>query len=400
MTPRYMSHTVSPARLFLFLSLFFIQLGVKGQPTLLQLVPADTLVDINDIFTVVVQVNATPPRQVDGGEVHLNFDPNVLEVLSLRAGSSLPITLVAPNFDNTLGRIAYAAGVFSPRPTGTFDLLTIVFRAKGGSQGSGINYEFTIPSRNTSVTSGGLDVLDGTDTSRIEVYEPYVAVSPRVLLEGAKADAGSLLRDDLRQGAWIPMTEPYTAAGFTQVGQGGGESLSPGLLGVGGNDALVDWVFLELRNGFIPSVVFATSSGLLQRDGDIIAPDGSSEIRFMGILPGSYYLVVKHRNHLGVMSATPLSMDTARISVDFTSPSQPIFGFSNYRINLNGSGLLALPTGDINASGGIDLSDRNDCWNARNQEGYLSEDVDLDGKVSASDRVQCWNNRGISSTLP
>ena len=61
--------------------------------------PATTAVEVGDPFRVEVQVVAgTQP--VDGAEVHLTFDPDLLHVQSLAAGSHLPTQILPPAFDN------------------------------------------------------------------------------------------------------------------------------------------------------------------------------------------------------------------------------------------------------------------------------------------------------------
>ena len=60
-----------------------------------------------------------------------------------------------------------------------------------------------------------------------------------------------IMRDDLRRASQIPNVEPYSTFGnprFTHYGGGGGEILGSGVLTVAGNDAIVDWVFVELRD--------------------------------------------------------------------------------------------------------------------------------------------------------
>jgi len=60
---------------------------------------------------------------------------------------------------------------------------------------------------------------------------------------------------------------------------------------------------------------------LLQRDGDIVNADGTSPLFFSGIAGGNYYVSIKHRNHLGVMSAAAQALAYAPTTVDFTSTS-------------------------------------------------------------------------------
>ncbi|MBK6344297.1 MAG: hypothetical protein IPF41_17440 [Flavobacteriales bacterium] len=110
------------------------------------------------------------------------------------------------------------------------------------------------------------------------------------------------MRDDLRVAGMIPSTEPYSAI----YGGPGGETVAPSVLAVTGNNAIVDWVRVELRT--LPTgPTVAAAHGLVQRDGDVVSADGFSALR-LNTTDGLYHVVVRHRNHLAVMSASALSM--------------------------------------------------------------------------------------------
>lgn len=74
----------------------------------------------------------------------------------------------------------------------------------------------------------------------------------------------------------FPLTEPYTALGFTSTGGGGGETINATVLTTTGNDAIVDWVFVQLRSSTDNTSVQYTRCALVQRDGDVVDVDGSS----------------------------------------------------------------------------------------------------------------------------
>ncbi|MEM9849802.1 MAG: alpha-amylase family glycosyl hydrolase, partial [Bacteroidota bacterium] len=119
---------------------------------------------------------------------------------------------------------------------------------------------------------------------------------------------GALMRSELNDLAQIPITEPFSALpNFTHVGRGGGESILSAALDNTGNDAIVDWVFVELRDALDNTQVVATRSALLQKDGDIVDMDGVSPLAFQ-VLSGDYYVVVKHRDHLGIMTAATVNL--------------------------------------------------------------------------------------------
>ncbi|MBK9196281.1 MAG: hypothetical protein IPO17_15150 [Flavobacteriales bacterium] len=118
--------------------------------------------------------------------------------------------------------------------------------------------------------------------------------------------------------------EPYSAQGYAQVG-GGGETVAPGIFTVTGNNAIVDWVLLELRNGAGFQQVMATRSVLVQRDGDVVDLDGTSPVSFEATA-GSYAVVVRHRNHLGVMTAGLVALGNAPVTIDFTLAGTSTYG--------------------------------------------------------------------------
>lgn len=126
-----------------------------------------------------------------------------------------------------------------------------------------------------------------------------VDVSLKVMLGGPyDADTG-LMSDQLRTLNLIPTHSPY--AGTT-------DKVTASILSVTGNNAIVDWVRVELRSPQDENEVLYTRAALLQRDGDVVDVDGVSPVSFPDAVPGDYYVCVSHRNHLGVMTATAMSL--------------------------------------------------------------------------------------------
>ena len=113
--------------------------------------------------------------------------------------------------------------------------------------------------------------------------------------------------------------------GYAHSGGGGGETVAGGILATTGNNAIVDWVLVELRNSANSAQVLASRSALLQRDGDVVDVDGTSGV-FFNRPPGSYFVAVRHRNHLGLMSASAVALTGTTISVNFTLSRTLTFG--------------------------------------------------------------------------
>ncbi|MBI1223636.1 MAG: hypothetical protein GC192_00235 [Bacteroidetes bacterium] len=135
---------------------------------------------------------------------------------------------------------------------------------------------------------------------------------------------GVLMRDDLRTKDLLPTMEPFTALSskFKHKGKSGGEVLQSSLLQVTGPNAIVDWVFVEVRDSVSSGNVLATRSALLERDGDVVTVDGSDLLVFPELKEGNYYVAVRHRNHLGLMTDATLYLSSlAPPSIDFTDPN-------------------------------------------------------------------------------
>jgi hypothetical protein len=163
-----------------------------------------------------------------------------------------------------------------------------------------------------------------TDPSVLTVVSP-IRLDARVWLGGAYDALATLMRDDLRTQSLIPLTEPYTALGYTHSGDGGGETIAPALLNITGPTAIVDWVLLELRSTAQPSTVLHSRAALLRRDGRITDKDGTSPVAFAAPA-GTYRLALLHRNHLGVISAAPIALSSTATTWDTRTTATALFG--------------------------------------------------------------------------
>ena len=142
-----------------------------------------------------------------------------------------------------------------------------------------------------------------------------------VYLQGAYTNSpDDLMRDDLRVKEVIPLNEPFTALpDFEHAGDGGGETINKSILIVTGKNAIIDWVLIELHDESNNNLR-ATSSALLQRDGDIVDTDGVSFVKF-NVPNGDYRVTVRHRNHLGVTTKDALTFEAGALpaNADFNT---------------------------------------------------------------------------------
>ena len=188
---------------------------------------------------------------------------------------------------------------------------------KEGGGGDHVSLYWQTPTNSTRT------IIPGSVLARWLDCPPSVVV--RTNLQGAFVTANNLMRDNLRSSSLIPATEPFTGLGFTHVGGGGGETVSPAMLAVTGKNAIVDWVLVELRNATTPATIIATRSALLQRDGDVVGTNNSTRLLF-NVANGNYQVAVRHRNSLGVMTGSARALGANAVSVDFTQPSTVTYG--------------------------------------------------------------------------
>jgi hypothetical protein len=250
----------------------------------------------------------------------------------------------------------------------------------------------------TVVVRGGCGA-DVTSTGAIVTLEG-VSLQLKAFLEGAYKTTDGLMLDALTTrtpafSSLIPTIEPFTnlaltLTGFTHRGGGGNETTTQAVLQVSGNDAIVDWVFIELRAKNNPTIVLYTRSALIQRDGDIVDMDGISPVIFPAATNDNYYIALKHRNHLGCRPLSSVALSATPTTLDFTNNSLTFYG-SRPALKQLSTRIYAMYASDANHDGIINAVDKNSFWRLQNgTRGYLHADFDLNGLVNAVDKNAFW----------
>ena len=202
------------------------------------------------------------------------------------------------------------------------------------------------------------EILDYLDP----VVNPYIRLSLRAFLQGVYSSSTGLMADDLRRLGYLPKQQPYgslsSSFGYTNslnaaspFGHIGQETLADTIYNRTGNEAAVDWVLIELRDAIAPEKRIMTHASVLLRNGQIVdGKTGSKEIVIHDVKPGNYYVALDHRNHLGVMTASPMALSTVSTLIDFTTPKTATYGKNAQLAN---STMAMLWAGDVNNSNTI-----------------------------------------------
>ena len=250
---------------------------------------------------------------------------------------ALPILL-------TTSIISCIRDTFSTLKATVFGLATVEWytQATGGTPVfTGLNFK---PSGNVSANTVFYAQARSTDptcptaisTGRVmatvNAQDCSLRLLPKVYLQGSLFGvfSGPLMRDDLRVKNLIPRKSPYVAWNPITAAD---TITSNTVLTVTGADAIVDWVFVELRDADDSTIVVDSRSALLQRDGDIVEVDGTSPITFNTFASADYFVAIRHRNHLGVMSQTALPLTQVVSTVDFRSATTPTYVLANSPIH-------------------------------------------------------------------
>lgn len=229
-----------------------------------------------------------------------------------------------------------------------------------------------------------VEVTNGVDTiigSRWSFTTGDHLLNVKVFLEGPFNES------DMKTGLTekIPLAQPYSGPPWNYEGTESVTEIPPDV---------VDWVLIELRdapeaNFALPETGIARQAAFLLNDGSVVGLDGSSVLSFNHSSIQSFFVIVWHRNHLGIISAEPLLNTSGIFNYDFTSAAEKIHGGENGCSALDNYfwGMIA---GDSNSDGLIDETDKTGWDIHAGYESYLLNDLNLDQQTNNQDKNDYW----------
>ena len=166
-----------------------------------------------------------------------------------------------------------------------------------------------------------------------------------------------------------------------------------------------DWVLVELRDApsagsAIGSTSIAKQAAFLLNNGSVVGLDGYSHLRFNKAISQGLFVVVWHRNHLGIISANGLTASGGVYHYDFSTAITQVYnGGDGYK--KIATGVYGMVGGDANGDGHINGTDKTLWTNNVGTKGYKATDHNMDSEVNNQDKNGTWAKNGLySSQVP
>lgn len=158
--------------------------------------------------------------------------------------------------------------------------------------------------------------------------------------------------------------------------------------------AIIDWIMLESREPHDSSIVIDTVFGFLTSEGKMLSLDGLPNLQWLNAKDSSW-LVVKHRNHLGICTPSVTYLDSlGHYQNNFSTSLSQVWqdpAVSHDPMTELKAGVFGMIRGDANGNGKNNVADviKAKLASEPNQSDiYLLEDVNLNGKTNVGDLVQ------------
>jgi len=193
-----------------------------------------------------------------------------------------------------------------------------------------------------------------------------------------------------------PAGQPYHIAPWNYWGEEGinftDESYS---------EDVVDWMLISIRRNIRKHTEVGQVATLLTKDGRI---QTKIDYPVRSQIADSLYIVVEHRNHMGIMSPDLLPVINGVIQYDFTQQDSYRTPGSVGQKNIGD--IWTMLIGDIDQISDIQSYDINandkTIWTIENGifDIYHPADLNMDGDISAPDNILWLRNNGSNSRVP
>jgi hypothetical protein len=258
------------------------------------------------------------------------------------------------------------------------NIWTLWYSVNGSTWIVGTKFHHALAVAKVGVFAGNAGSTPPAHTGKVDYFRTDgVTLNLKAYLQGPYVALGDTMSAFL--GANIPAKHPYGVAPWNYTGTDSVVAVPAGV---------VDWVLLTLRSGTAAGTGVDTMAAFMKQNGSIMALDGTSPVFFPGVKYGNYYVVLRHRNHLAIMTADALPLNRASALYDFTTAQSKAYGTDAMKgFGTGNTAPFALYGADGNADGQITSSDFN-VFNPKFTSGaigYQASDWNLDAQVTSSD---------------
>ncbi|MEM9546647.1 MAG: hypothetical protein AAGA77_11785 [Bacteroidota bacterium] len=240
-------------------------------------------------------------------------------------------------------------------------------------------------------SSNGANTVTGTiaESGDFSGTNKFGRVDMKLFLHGA-FDSGTSEMTNLLNLETDALTSPYD------------NSVSVAASIFSSNPDIVDWVDLELRSSSAAADIISNHSAFVKQDGSIVGLDGVS-LPLLANAPNTAFVVIRHRNHLAIMTDATIALTGAIPALDFTDNSAGTFG-ANAQFDLGG-GFFGMISGEANGDGTVNAVDKNSFWRVQNGAAYdyltSTADFNMDGTVNAVDKNAYWRlTNSLTTNVP
>jgi len=206
---------------------------------------------------------------------------------------------------------------------------------------------------------------------------------------------GTDMNTNINSAGQIPLSQPFNVSPWNYTGSESVVSIP--------NSNIVDWILLETRNADDASLatgetISSRSAAFILNDGTIVGLDGTSNLQFNAHTDTNNFVIIRHRNHLGVLSNQELDYTGGIFNYNFSTGLGQAYGSGQKDLG----GAYGMTGGNANSDSTIDEFDLSEKWDLEaGSSGYFNSDLNMDSQADNVDKNDVWLiNQGNNTTIP
>ncbi len=226
------------------------------------------------------------------------------------------------------------------------------------------------------------------------VYDPALGEMSTTLSTFRKLLPGQTPTNDLATPT--PAGQPYHTAPWNYAGTEGANWTDTNYAG-----DETDWVLVSFRSDIEKNTQVAMTAALLKKDGRVGFVDRCALTAEMA---DALYIVIEHRNHIGVMTPQAINVMNNTLTYDFrlTDSYRDSASFGQKQSS-SGEWMMFAGDGNQNDIPSFDITGSDKViWFENNGifDYYFPADFNLDGDINGQDKILWSENNGVSSRVP